>query len=152
MIAEPSASNSDSGPSDSVTRVVAAFIVALPFAAGVELRDVAHVERMIGVGIGVARRARIEVAARGGEVGRALADRVQVDAVHARLQARHRHRDVDDLAGALLGLDEIGRAGDALALDVGVGADDAGPGRGLGRPAFCARDRRARRARPPPQV
>ena len=35
MIAEPSASNSDSGPSDSVTRVVATFIVALPFAPAV---------------------------------------------------------------------------------------------------------------------
>ena len=84
MIAEPSASNSDSGPSDSVTRVVATFIVALPFAAGGELRDVAHVERVVRVGIGVAGRTGIEMAARGGEVGRALADRVQVDAVHAR--------------------------------------------------------------------
>ena len=36
-------------------------------------------EGVVRVGIGVARRSGIEVASRGREVGRALADRVQVD-------------------------------------------------------------------------
>ena len=52
--------------------------------ADLEVRNVAHVERMIGVGIRVAGRAGIEVAAGGGEVRLAFADRVQVHAVHAR--------------------------------------------------------------------
>ena len=106
MIAEPSSSKSDSGPSDSVTRVVTAFIVAVAVRADLELRDVPHVERMVRVRIGVARRTRIEVAARRGEVGLALADGVQVDAVHAGLQPRDGHRDLDDLARALLAFDE----------------------------------------------
>ena len=42
-------------------------------------------------GSGLLGRAGIEVAARGGEIRRALADGVQVDAVQARLQARDRH-------------------------------------------------------------
>ena len=38
----------------------------------------------------------------------------------------HAQRDVHDLAGALLALDELRGAGDAFTLDVGVRADDAG--------------------------
>ena len=102
MTAVPSASKSDSGPADSVTRVVTAFSLPVPSAADFEIRDVAHVERMVRVGIGVARRAGIEVAAGRREVRLALADRVQVHAVLARLESLGVERDVDDLAGALL--------------------------------------------------
>ena len=71
--------------------------------ADLEVRHVAHVERMIGVGIGVAGRARIEVAAGRGEVRLALADRVQVNAVHAGLEAASTVTvTVHDGAGALL--------------------------------------------------
>ena len=75
---------------------------------------------MIGVRIGVACRPGIEVAAGGGEVGLALADRVQVDAVQPRLQPRDGQRDFDDLARALLTLDERRPTGDSFALDVRV--------------------------------
>ena len=86
-IAEPSVSKSVSGPSVSVTRVVIASSV--PFAVRVrhDLRQVAHVERVIHVGIHVAGRTRIEVSARRGEVGFTLADRVQVHAVGDRASA-----------------------------------------------------------------
>src|SRR5262245_47183374 len=59
-----------------------------PFAvlADFEIRNVAHVEGMIGVGIGVARGTWIEVSAGGGEVGLTLANRMQVYAMHARLE------------------------------------------------------------------
>ena len=73
---------------------------------------------MIGVGVGVARRSWIEVAAGRGEVRLALADRVQVHAVQSGLEAARRHGDVDDDAGALLALDELDLPGDAVALDI----------------------------------
>ncbi len=140
MTAVPSASKIESGPSDSVTRVVTAFSVPLPSCADLEVGNVAHVERMIGVGIGVARRARIEVAAGGGEVRLALADRVQMNAVLPGLEAARRDGDVDDRAGALLALDELDRAGDAVALDVGVRS----------RRRACPARSRPRPAAPPP--
>ena len=105
-MAEPSSSKSDSGPSDSVTRLVIAFIVPRAVRADFEVRDVPHVERMVRVRIGVARRTRIEVAACRGKVGLALADRMQVHAVHAGLQPRNGQRDLDDFPRALLALDE----------------------------------------------
>ena len=75
---------------------------------------------MIGVRIHVAGRSWIEVAAGGGEVRVALADRVQVDAVHARLQALGVKRELDDRARALLAFGERQRAGNAVTLDVRV--------------------------------
>ena len=116
MIALPSASNSDNGPSESVTRVVDTFIVPRPLAPTSRLRNVAHVERMVGVGIHVARRTRIEMAPRGGEVRFAFADRVQVHAVHAGLETGHRDGDVDHLAGSLRVLGELARFRKCLRL------------------------------------
>ena len=72
------------------------------------------------------------MAAGGGEVRLALADRVQVDAVQPRLQPRDGQRDFDDLARALLTLDERRPTGDSLALDVRVRLYGAACGRGLG--------------------
>ena len=110
---------------------------ALAVLSDLEVRDVAHVERMIGVGIGVARRPRIEVASGRREVRLALADRVQVHAVQPGLQSARRHGDVDDDAGALLALDELDLAGDAVAFDIGLRA----------RAALCDRDRARQRQR-----
>ena len=59
-------------------------------------------ERVIGVRVGVAGRAGIEVAAGGGEGRLALADGVQVHAVQAGLEARDGQLDVDRRAGAML--------------------------------------------------
>ena len=137
MTAVPSASKSDSGPSDSGDARRHGLQRALAVAADLEVRNVAHVERVVGVGVGVAGRARIEVAAGGGEVGLALADRVQVHAVLPGLEAARRHGDVDDGAGALLALDELDLAGDAVALDVRVRA----------RAGSCLRDRHRARQR-----
>ncbi len=110
---------------------------ALAVLSDLEVRDVAHVERMIGVGVGVARRSWIEVAAGGGEVRLTLADRVQVYAMQSGLESARRHGDVDDDAGALLALDELDLAGDAVAFDIGVRA----------RAALCHRDRARQRQR-----
>ena len=63
MIALPSASNRDSGPSDSVTRVVTIFIVAFAVGAHLQVRNVSHVERVVGVRIHVGSGARIEMPA-----------------------------------------------------------------------------------------
>jgi hypothetical protein len=68
------------------------------FAARVsnQVRHVAHVERVIDVGIGVAGRTWIEVATRGRETGRfALADGVQMEAVRAGLEAGDVHGEFD---------------------------------------------------------
>jgi hypothetical protein len=81
---------------------------------------------MVRIGIGVAGRTGIEMAARGGEVRSALADGVEMDPVHAGSESRDRQSDVDDLAGALLALDQIRGSADALALDRRACADDAG--------------------------
>ena len=75
-------------PRQSVTRVVSRQL-ARSVGVDLEVRHVAHVEGMIGVGVHVAGRPGIEVAARGGEVGVALADRVQVDAMHAGFETLH---------------------------------------------------------------
>ena len=71
------------------------------------------------------------------EVRLALADRVQVHAVQSGLQAARRHGDVDDDAGALLALDELDLAGDAVAFDIGLRA----------RAALCHRHRARQRQR-----
>ena len=120
MTAVPSASKSDSGPGDSVIARGDAGQLAGAVGADLEVRNVPHVERVVGVRIGVAGRAGIEVAAGGGEVRIALADRVQVHAVLARLEALGVERELDHGAGALRPLGERQRAGDAFALDVRV--------------------------------
>ena len=143
-MAVPSASKSESGPADSVTRVVTALSVPLPVASDFEVRDIAHVERMIGVGIGVAGRPWIEVAAGGGEIRLALADRVQVDAVQARLQPARRDGDVDDDAGAGLALDELRLAGDPRSFNLCL---SAGASLAL-RDCDCTGERESPRRRP----
>ncbi len=95
MIAVPSASNTVMRLSVNVTRVVTPDKVPFAVVADAEVRQVAQVERVIGVRVGVAGRAGIEVAAGGGEVRLALADRVQVNAVQAWLEAGNREFDVD---------------------------------------------------------
>ena len=88
-----------------------------------DVREIAHVERMVGIRIHVAGRSRVEVTARRGEVGRAFADGMEMDAVHAGLEAGHNHGDVDNPAGALRTLGEFRSAGDPFTLDIGVGAE-----------------------------
>ena len=140
ITAVPSVSKSDSGPGDSVTRVVTPVSLPAPSAPTSRFGNVAHVERMVGVRVGVARRAGIEVAAGGGEVRIALADGVQVHAVLARLQALDVERELDHRAGALRALGERQRAGDALALDVCVRFHACGL-RAQGRGAATVRSR-----------
>ena len=70
--------------------------------ADLEVGNVPHVERMVGIRIGVACRTRIEMAARRGEVWFALADSVQMNTVLAGLQSRGVERELDDGACALL--------------------------------------------------
>ena len=84
--------------------------------ADFEVGNVAHVEGVIGVGIGVARRTRIEMSASRREVGLAFADRVQMNTVETGLETARRDGDVDDRAGALLALNELDLAGDARRL------------------------------------
>ena len=89
MIAVPSASKSDSGPSESVTRDVVTLRRPVPFCADLQIREIAEVVRMIRVRVGVAGRAWIEMPSRGGERRRlALADRVEVHAMAVRESTR----------------------------------------------------------------
>ena len=122
MTAVPSASKIERGPSrhrhpgrDSLERAFAVL-------ADLEVGNVTHVERVIGIGIGIARRAGIEMAAGGGEVRLALADGVQMDAVQPGLETARRDGDVDNHARALLAFHELDLPGDAVAFDLGVRA------------------------------
>ena len=101
---------------------------------------------MIGVRVGVAGRAGIEVAAGRGEGRLALADGVQVHAVQAGLEPRDGKLDVHRRTRAVLDFAEGGRAGDALAFDLGGGGGDgllgglvAGVLRGGGADHRCGR-------------
>ena len=102
------------------------------FSAGVrhEVRQVAHVERVIRVGIRRAVRARIEVAACAGESWCfALPDGMQVQAVRSGLQPGHGHRDFHGFhaghelhvvgAGHGVHFPQFSSAADVVALDLG---------------------------------
>jgi hypothetical protein len=100
---------------------------------------------MVRVGVGIAGRSGIEMASGRRERRFTLADGMQMDPVHPFLESRQRHGDRDDFPGALLALDEVCGAGDALALDVGVRPHDAGAGCGLllrRRGTACSQHRR----------
>ena len=102
---------------------------------GDEIGQITHVERVIGVGIHVAGRSRIEVAACARERRAfALADRVDVDAVRTRLEAADGDRDFDGLrarhvfhvvTARHLRVDfaHFDRARDAVALEFGFGLE-----------------------------
>jgi len=114
-----------------------------------QVRQVAHVVRVIDVRIALTTGAGIEVAAGARERRLAAADRVQVHAVRTGGEARHRHGDLHRLhaghelhvvGAGCLGVDlaELRGARDLVAFDLGFG----------GHPALCRvqpRDKRRRR-------
>lgn len=120
---------------------------AAPVLPDFQVRDVSHVEWMVRVRIGIARRSRVEVAACGREVRLALADRMQVNTVKTGLETCCRHRDVDDASRALSALDKVRTAGDTLAFDVGVRTHGARCPRTGSRRLLRVRDTRRERHR-----
>ena len=93
-MADPSASNNPVGP-PIVTRVEKMLYCPVPCGVDRDVRQVAHVIGMIHIGIGIARWARIEVAAGALEVWTlASAGSVNVDAMHARRRILHGQDDL----------------------------------------------------------
>ena len=98
-----------------------------------EVRQIAHVERVIRIRIHRAARAWIEVTTGGGECrSLALSNGMQMQSMRARLETGHRHGDLDGFhaghelhvvrAGHRVHFAQLGGTADVVALDVGVRA------------------------------
>ena len=97
MMALPSSSNIDSGPSDKVTRRCGDQKGAISAVVNVQVDQVARVEGVIAIRTRVAVRPRIEMPV-GGRTGVAFAGLVNMDRMEARLKAApNSHEDIDEL-------------------------------------------------------